>query len=188
MDKIKVSGVIIVEGKYDKIKLSTFIDGVIITTNGFSLFSNDGKKALIKKLSMQNRIIILTDSDGAGLVIRNKIKNIAGQNADIINLYTPKILGKEKRKNKPSKEGSLGVEGMELQTLREIFSKAGLLSDSPTQTRKAYTKTDLYALGLSGRHDSATRRSEILRANGLPTDMSANAFLEAMNLIGIELE
>ncbi len=187
MEKIKVNGVIVVEGKYDKIKLSSFIDGVIITTNGFSLFSNDGKKALIRKLSANQRIIILTDSDGAGLVIRNKIKNLAGKDADIINLYTPKISGKEKRKNKPSKEGSLGVEGIDAEMLREIFFNAGLLSDLPHESKKHYTKADLFALGLSGTSDSQKRRSEILSANALPTDMSANAFLEAVNLIGIEL-
>ena len=106
MEKIKLSDVIVVEGKYDKIKLSSFVDAVILTTGGFGVFNSREKSALIKKLSEKKKIIILTDSDGAGFVIRNKIKNIIGDNSRIINLYIPQISGKEQRKNKASKRHS----------------------------------------------------------------------------------
>ena len=188
MEKIKLSDVIVVEGKYDKIKLSSFVDAVILTTGGFGVFNSREKSALIKKLSEKKKIIILTDSDGAGFVIRNKIKNIIGDNSRIINLYIPQISGKEQRKNKASKEGTLGVEGMETETLKKLFSDAGLLSKCDVRTQHAYTKSEIYALGLSGKSDSAATRAEILKRHALPDDMSANAFLDAVNILGIDLD
>ena len=184
MEKIKLSDVIVVEGKYDKIKLSSFVDAVILTTGGFGVFNSREKSALIKKLSEKKKIIILTDSDGAGFVIRNKIKNIIGDNSRIINLYIPQISGKEQRKNKASKEGTLGVEGMETETLKKLFSDAGLLSKCDDRTKHTYTKSEIYALGLSGKSDSAAKRAEILKRH----DMSANAFLDAVNILGIDLD
>lgn len=188
MEKIKLSDVIVVEGKYDKIKLSSFVDAVILTTGGFGVFNSREKSALIKKLSEKKKIIILTDSDGAGFVIRNKIKNIIGDNSRIINLYIPQISGKEQRKNKASKEGTLGVEGMETETLKKLFSDAGLLSKCDDMTKHTYTKSEIYALGLSGKSDSAAKRAEILKRHALPDDMSANAFLDAVNILGIDLD
>lgn len=188
MEKIKLSDVIVVEGKYDKIKLSSFVDAVILTTGGFGVFNSREKSALIKKLSEKKKIIILTDSDGAGFVIRNKIKNIIGDNSRIINLYIPQISGKEHRKNKASKEGTLGVEGMETETLKKLFSDAGLLSKCDDRTKHTYTKSEIYALGLSGKSDSAAKRAEILKRHALPDDMSANAFLDAVNILGIDLD
>lgn len=188
MEKIKLSDVIVVEGKYDKIKLSSFVDAVILTTGGFGVFNSREKSALIKKLSEKKKIIILTDSDGAGFVIRNKIKNIIGDNSRIINLYIPQISGKEQRKNKASKEGTLGVEGMETETLKKLFSDAGLLSKCDDRTKHTYKKSEIYALGLSGKSDSAAKRAEILKRHALPDDMSANAFLDAVNILGIDLD
>ena len=185
--KIKTDKVIIVEGKYDKIKLSSVVEANIIATNGFSIFNNAEKSALIRRLAKKCGIIILTDSDGAGFVIRNKIKNIIGSDCEIINLYSPQIFGKEARKSTASKEGYLGVEGIDADKIRELFEKAGLTTDSPV-TSKTYTKADLYALGLSGRDDSAERRDEICRNNSLPCGMSANAFLAAVNMLAINLE
>ncbi len=184
--KIKTDKVIIVEGKYDKIKLSSVVEANIIATNGFSIFNNAEKSALIRRLAKKCGIIILTDSDGAGFVIRNKIKNIVGSDCEIINLYSPQIFGKEPRKSASSKEGYLGVEGIDADKIRELFENAGLTTDSPVMS-KSYTKADLYELGLSGKDDSTVRRDEICKENGLPSGMSANAFLAAVNMLGINL-
>lgn len=186
MEKIKTDKIIIVEGKYDKIKLSSIVDAHIITTDGFSLFNNKEKCAIIRKLSKKNGIVILTDSDGAGFVIRNKLKGYLDNDSEIINLYAPQIVGKEARKNKASKQGLLGVEGIEADTIRDLFRKAGI-TESTKKTHNEYTKAQLYELGLSGRDDSSTKRDEICRENDLPEGMSANAFLAAVNLLGIEL-
>lgn len=186
MEKIKTDKIIIVEGKYDKIKLSSVVDAHIITTDGFSLFNNKEKCALIRKLSKNNGIVILTDSDGAGFVIRNKLKCYLDNDSEIINLYAPQVVGKESRKNKASKQGLLGVEGIEADTIRELFRKAGI-TEGENKKKSEYTKAKLYELGLSGRADSSARRDEICRANDLPEGMSANAFLAAVNLLGITL-
>ena len=103
MEKLKIDGVVVAEGKYDKIKLSSVIDAPIVTTDGFSIFNNAEKRAMLKALAERSRIIILTDSDGAGFVIRNKLKSIIGNSGSIINIYIPRVKGKEQRKNKPSK-------------------------------------------------------------------------------------
>ena len=187
MKKIKTDRIIIVEGKYDKIKLSSVVDAHIITTDGFSLFNNKEKCALIRKLSKKNGIVILTDSDGAGFVIRNKLKGYLDNDSEIINLYAPQIVGKESRKNKASKQGLLGVEGIESETIRSLFEKAGITSDEK-KCAVNYTKTDLYNLGLSGGSDSSNKRDDICEKNGLPRGMSANAFLAAVNLLGIDLK
>lgn len=186
MEKIKTDKIIIVEGKYDKIKLSSVVDAHIITTDGFSLFNNKEKCALIRKLSKNNGIVILTDSDGAGFVIRNKLKGYLDNDSEITNLYAPQIVGKESRKNKASKQGLLGVEGIEAETIRELFIKAGI-TEGEGNKKSEYTKAKLYELGLSGRDDSSAKRDEICRANDIPEGMSANAFLAAVNLLGITL-
>lgn len=186
MEKIKTDKVIIVEGKYDKIKLSSIIDAYILTTDGFSIFNNKEKCSLIRRLARTKGIIILTDSDGAGFVIRNKIKGFVDKESEIINLYAPQILGKEARKNKASKQGYLGVEGIDTDNLKRIFDKAGITSQG-NDNKQLYTKTDLYNLGLSGGSDSSLKRDEICKNNDLPLGMSANAFLFAVNLLGIKL-
>ncbi len=187
MEKIKTDKVIIVEGKYDKIKLSSIVDAHIITTDGFALFNNEEKRALIRRLAEKKGIVVLTDSDGAGFVIRNKLKGYIGKECEIINLYAPQIVGKESRKNKASKQGLLGVEGIEADAIRSLFEKAGITSDGK-KSAATYTKTDLYSLGLSGGSDSSAKRDEVCEKNDLPRGMSANAFLAAVNLLGIKLD
>ncbi len=186
MEKIKINKVILVEGKYDKIKLSSIIDGHIITTDGFALFNNEEKRALIRRLAEKKGIIILTDSDSAGFVIRNKLKGYLGKECEIINLYAPQIVGKEARKNKASKQGLLGVEGIDTDTIKKLFEKAGISEDDHIQST-SYSKSDLYSLGLSGHSESKALRDKICEENGLPKSMSANAFLAAVNLLGIQL-
>ena len=127
MEKLKIDKPIIVEGKYDKNKLSSFIDGVIIVTDGFSVYGDEELKAYIRKCARETGIIILTDSDSAGFRIRGFLKGLCNE-GEIINVYIPDVFGKEKRKELPSKEGKLGVEGIDVMTLRAAFEKAGVLS------------------------------------------------------------
>lgn len=176
---LEISRPIIVEGKYDKIKLSRIVRANIITTDGFGIFSKDQKAALIRRLAEDNGVIVLTDSDGAGLVIRNYLRNLL-PSEKIIHLYTPKIKGKEKRKNKPSKEGLLGVEGMELAWLEQALAP---FSDGGAKPRMKLTKADFYALGLSGVPNSEIRRKQIANLLNLPDNLSANALLEAICLL-----
>ena len=181
---LEISRPIIVEGKYDKIKLSRIVRANIITTDGFGIFSKDQKAALIRRLAAENGVIVLTDSDGAGLVIRNYLRNILPSN-QIIHLYTPKIKGKEKRKDKPSKEGFLGVEGMELDWLEQALAP---FADGGAKPRMKLTKADFYALGLSGAPNSELRRKQLANQLRLPDNLSANALLEAVCLLVSEEE
>lgn len=176
---LEISKPIIVEGKYDKIKLSRVVKAHIVTTDGFGIFSGAQKTALIRRLAEADGVIVLTDSDGAGLVIRNYLRNILPPDK-IIHLYTPRIKGKEKRKNTPSKEGILGVEGMELAWLEKTLSP---FADGGAKPRMHLTKADLYALGLSGGPNSESRRKELSRILNLPDNLSANALLEAICLL-----
>ena len=176
---LEISKPIIVEGKYDKIKLSRVVKAHIVTTDGFGIFSKTEKTALIRRLAEDNGVIVLTDSDGAGLVIRNYLRNILPPDK-IIHLYTPRIKGKEKRKNTPSKEGFLGVEGMETQWLEKTLAP---FADGGAKPRMQLTKADLYALGLSGGANSEIRRRELSRLLQLPDNLSANALLEAICLL-----
>ena len=170
---------VIVEGKYDKIKLSSVIASPIITTDGFNLFNNKEKAALIRKLARNGGVIVITDSDGAGQVIRGRIKSIAA-GCPVENIYIPQIKGKEKRKNHASKAGYLGVEGMDVKLLESLLEK--YIAKSETHGRKI-TKTDLYELGLSGGENSSKLREAVCRRLELPHDMSANALIEAVNLL-----
>ena len=178
-EKIKLDIPIIVEGKYDIIKLKSIIDGQIIKTDGFSVFKSDENKEYIRQLADKNGIIVLTDSDGAGLVIRNYLRNLLPPDK-IIHLYTPRIKGKEKRKTAPSKEGILGVEGMELAWLERTLAP---FADGGAKPRMQLTKADLYALGLSGGPNSEIRRKELSQLLDLPDNLSANALLEAICLL-----
>ncbi len=180
MNKIKISRPVIVEGKYDKIKLSSILDANIITTDGFGVFNSAEKVALIRALAAPDGVIVLTDSDGAGKVIRSKISSILPQNA-VTHLYIPQIFGKEKRKSAPSKEGTLGVEGIDADTLRKIFEP--LEDDRPKKRPGGVSKQDLYADGLSGGENSAERRDALALQFGLPRGMSANSLLAAINII-----
>lgn len=171
---------VIVEGKYDKIKLSSVVDAVIITTNGFSVIKDKEKLEMIRFFAKNKGIIILTDSDSAGFKIRNFLKG-AISDGKITNVYIPDIFGKEKRKAAPSKEGKIGVEGIDTQTLLEAFRKAGVISTEADSEREPVTKLDLFEAGLSGGNNSAEKRSELLKYLGMPELMTTNAMLEIIN-------
>ncbi len=177
-EKIKISLPVIVEGKYDKIKLDSILDARIITTGGFGIFNSDEKKALIRRLC-QNGVIVLCDSDGAGKVIRSFVKSFLPPDK-VINLYIPKIEGKEKRKKEGSKEGTLGVEGMDADLLRALFQK---YADASTAGRGEITKRDFYDYGLSGGENSRAKRDALAKVFDLPSGMSANALLDALNIL-----
>ena len=179
---LKIKEAIIVEGKYDKQRIREFIDAPVITTSGFRVFKDKEKQALIRKLADERGLLILTDSDGAGLVIRNFLKGIV-QPDKIKNCYIPQIEGKEKRKVAPSKEGFLGVEGMTPEVLKAALVRCGVdvgegSADSDSQK---ITKTDMMEMGLSGRENSAVLRKQLMHELGIPTYLSANALLEILN-------
>ncbi len=180
MEKIKIDMPVIVEGKYDKIKLESVIDAPIITCNGFRIFKNHEKRALLRALSEKSKLIILADSDHAGMLIRSHISGMIPKDR-LINLYTPQIEGKERRKDKPSKEGFIGVEGVDVDILRRIFEP--FASGHTDAERRRITKADLYSLGLSGCDNATERRAAVCAELGLPRDISANAMLEAANLL-----
>ncbi len=181
-EKIKIDIPIVVEGKYDKIKVSSVVDGQIIVTDGFGVFASEEKAALVRRLAEPRGIIILTDSDGAGLVIRNYFNKILPKNK-LYHLYIPQIEGKERRKKSPSKEGMLGVEGMEINLLRELFEPFASEGGIRTPDREI-TKNDFYRDGLSGGEASAAKRIRLCKYLSLPGNMSANALLAAINLLG----
>lgn len=179
---LKINEAIIVEGKYDKQKLSEFIDATIITTSGFRIFKDKEKQVLIRRLAKERGLVIMTDSDSAGLVIRNFLKGIVPSDR-IKNCYIPRIEGKEKRKTAPSKEGVLGVEGLSSDVLQSALQNAGIsvLQGSGTVNTTPITKSDLFEMGLSGRENSALLRKKLMQELNLPTYLSSNAFLEVVN-------
>ena len=163
--KLRVDIPIAVEGKYDKIKLCSIIDANIVTTNGFGIFSSAEKTALIRRIAEPRGIIVLTDSDGAGLVIRNYFKSILPKDK-LIHLYTPEIAGKERRKRAPSKAGFLGVEGMEAEMLRKLFKPFAVNSENSDEkftNKQQVMKADFFADGLSGGEGSVERREQARR-------------------------
>ncbi|MDD2269728.1 MAG: DUF4093 domain-containing protein [Eubacteriales bacterium] len=173
---------IVVEGKYDKIKLSSIISSPIITTDGFTIFNNAEKLALLKRLSAEGGIIILTDSDKAGFFIRSELKGLIGPQVKLINLYIPQIKGKEKRKSIPGKDGLIGVEGMPVNSLKRLLED--FASNSNAQSSgKQVTKQDFYGDGLSGGENSSEIRDKLAKKLDLPSGMSSNSLLEAINLI-----
>lgn len=176
---LKINEAIIVEGKYDKIKLSSVVDAVIIVTNGFRIFKDAEKLGLIRHYAEKTGIIILTDSDSAGRKIRGYIKG-AVKNGRIINVYIPDVFGKEKRKEKPSAEGKLGVEGIDVATLVAAFEKCGVCASESTR-RHDITKSTLYELGLSGRQNSRLLREKLQKSLGLPSLMSADSLVEVLD-------
>lgn len=174
---------VIVEGKYDKITLENVVDATIISTNGFSIFKDKDKAALIRLAAKKcGGVIVVTDSDSAGGVIRSHLKQIVGDEAHIINVYIPQIKGKEKRKAKHSKEGFLGVEGMSAETILEAFRKSGISADTVPSKRREITKLHLFEMGLSGGENSSESRQSLLRFIGLPTSLSTNAMLDILNI------
>lgn len=178
---IKIKQAVIVEGKYDKIRLSNIVDAVIVPVNGFSVYRDAETAELIRYLAKTTGIVILTDSDSAGFQIRNKIKDLAS-GGEIIHVYVPDIRGKEKRKREPSKQGLLGVEGIPDEVILEAFEKAGV-SAKKAETKDPITKADLLELGLVGGENSAARRAELQRQLGLPERLSANMLLEMLNVM-----
>ena len=177
---LHIEQAVVVEGKYDKIKLSSVIDAVIITTNGFSVIKDKEKLEIIRFFARNKGIIILTDSDSAGFKIRNFLKG-AITDGKITNVYIPDIFGKEKRKAVPSKEGKIGVEGIDTRILLEAFQKAGVLSVETDENKELVTKLDLFEAGLSGKSNSSEKRSRLLKYLGMPELMTTNAMLEIIN-------
>ncbi len=178
---IKLDMPVIVEGKYDIIKLSNIIDALLIKTDGFGIFKDKEKQRLIRRLAGEKGIIVLTDSDSAGFMIRNFIYSVVPKDK-IINVYIPDVFGKEKRKTEGGKEGKLGVEGMSEEILLEAFRKAGVLcqkNDSPS--RRLITNIDLYEAGLSGQRDSKAKRSALLKSLALPERMSTSSLVKILN-------
>lgn len=180
MDKLSVREVIVVEGKYDKNALAQVVDATIVTTEGFGLFRDGEKAALLRRLARERGVIVLTDSDGAGLVIRNHLKGILPPER-VKMAYVPELPGKERRKREPGKEGKLGVEGMSPEVLRQALERAG--ATPAPNTPPAFTKTTLYRLGLSGVPEAKERRQALQRALDLPANLSANALLDVLNVL-----
>ena len=178
--KIKLKLPLIVEGRYDKATLSGFISGTVITTGGFSIFNNKEKQALIRRIA-KDGVIVMTDSDGGGRQIRAFLSGIIPKDK-IHHLFIPEIEGKEGRKARPSRSGRLGVEGMSREVLERLLLPFADGSDAVSRGREI-TKTDLYLDGLSGRDNSAERRAALCSLCELPLDMTANALLEALNLL-----
>lgn len=178
-EKIPVREVILVEGKYDKIRLESLVDGYILQTDGFRIFADPDKQRLIRQLAAVRGILVLTDSDGAGFVIRNFLNGLVPPE-QIRHAYIPDVLGKERRKTRPSREGKLGVEGMETEVLRMALRRAGVGTDAPVH-RDPVAKADLYADGLSGGPGSAALRQRMLRMLQLPENMTTNGMLHAIN-------
>lgn len=185
--KLNIRQAVIVEGKYDKIKLSSIMDGLIIQTNGFRIYKDKEKAAMIRAVAQKQGVILLTDSDTAGFRLRGRLKSILGgiDEGKVKNLYIPQITGKERRKSAPSKDGFLGVEGIAAGDLRELLkgasaafetSKALALQESPP-----ITKLDFYNDGLSGGENSANKRQLLLKKMGLPSYISANGLIEMVN-------
>lgn len=180
MEKIKISLPIIVEGRYDKSTLSGFIDGTIITTGGFSIFNDKEKQALLRRIAT-NGVIVLTDSDGGGKQIRKFLASILPPDK-IHNLFIPKIEGKESRKRKASKSGTLGVEGMEKEVLVRLLTPFANGEVSQRDGR-VITKVDFFTDKLTGCSGASENRAKLCRECNLPEDMTPNALLEAMNLL-----
>lgn len=178
---IKIDRVVIVEGRYDKIKLSSILDAVIIETEGFGIFNNKEKQKLIRRLAETKGLLILTDSDSAGFKIRSFIRGMVPAE-QIKHAYIPDIFGKEKRKAEPSKEGKLGVEGVDIRIITEALEKAGVLCEEADDTpRREITKLDLYEDGLSGKPDSDAMRKKLLKHLELPERLTVNALVQILN-------
>ena len=175
----------IVEGRYDKIRLSNILEAQIIPTDGFGLFRREEKRVLLRRLAEASPLIVLTDSDGGGKIIRSHLAGMIPRDR-LIQLYIPEVKGKERRKAKPSAAGTLGVEGMDDDLLYDLFLPYAAANTADTLARTAenpLSKVDLYEDGLTGGADSAARRDELATRLGLPTGMSANAFLAALRLL-----
>lgn len=180
---VKIREAIVVEGRYDKNTLSQIVDAPILETAGFGIFKDKKQMSMLRRVAQTRGLIVFTDSDGAGFVIRNHIKS-AIPSKYLKHAYIPDIPGKEKRKTAPGKEGKLGVEGMTPEVILEALRRAGAtFADESEKVAGGITKQDLMDLGLSGGKDSSARRLELLKKLDLPEHMSANAMLSALNLL-----
>ena len=177
-----VREVIVVEGRYDKNALSQVVDAVIIETSGFGIFNDAEKRKLLQTMAEARGLIVLTDSDGAGFVIRNYIKGSVDPRL-VKHAYIPDIYGKERRKSAPSREGKLGVEGMKPQVLLDALIRAGATFDDEENKKTALriSKADMYARGLSGREGSAEKRAQLIKQLGLPERLTADGLLDVLN-------
>lgn len=180
---VKIREAIVVEGKYDKNTLSQIVDAPILETSGFGIFKDKAQLALLRQVAQKRGLIVFTDSDGAGFVIRNHIKS-AVDGKYLKHAYIPDITGKERRKSAPGKEGKLGVEGMTPAVILDALRRAGAtIEGENTQTQNKITKQDMVELGLSGGVGSSEKRIQLLKKLSFPEKMSANAMLQALNLL-----
>lgn len=181
---IRVQQAIVVEGKYDKNTLRQLVDAPVFETGGFGILTDKGKLELLRRVAEKRGLIILTDPDGAGFVIRNYLKGALPKDR-VLHAYIPDVYGKEKRKKTPGREGKLGVEGMDRETLLQALVRAGAVIDGegPEKRGEAVTHTDLYELGISGGPGSREKRKMLLSALSLPEHMSTAALLDAVNLL-----
>ena len=177
---IRVSQAIVVEGRYDKNTLSQVVDATIFETSGFRIMKDKATQALLRKVAEERGLIVFTDSDGGGFVIRNFLKQIIPPQY-LLHAYIPDIYGKEKRKSAPGKEGKLGLEGMSREVILAALEKCG--ANFQPDAKPAITKQHLFTLGLSGRTNSSTLRKQLLKKLDLPEHMSANAMLQALNVL-----
>ena len=179
----RIQEAVVVEGRYDKNTLSQIVDTLILETNGFGIFHDPERMALLRRAAEKRGLIVLTYSDGAGFVIRNRIKGAVPKEL-VKHAYIPDVYGKEKRKRRPGKEGKLGVEGMPPQVIEQVLRRAGatfLGEAAPGESERSVTKADLFAAGLTGGEGSAQRRLELLKRLELPEHMSTNALLAVLN-------
>lgn len=180
---LKIQEAIVVEGRYDKNTLSQIVDAPIFETGGFALFKDKQQMALLRQVAQKRGLIVFTDSDGAGFVIRNHIKS-AIDNRYLKHAYIPDLYGKERRKKTPGKEGKLGVEGMTRNVLLEALCRAGAtVLGEESQSHHSITKQDMVELGLSGCPDATIRRQILMKKLQLPEHMSTNALLQALDLL-----
>jgi len=178
---IKLNEVVVVEGRYDKIKLSSIIDAIIIETDGFGIFKDKEKQKLLRRFSETKGIIVLTDSDSAGFKIRAFLGNVIPKDR-ITNVYVPDIYGKEKRKDAPSKEGKLGVEGVPVEIIEESLKKAGVGFEKNTDTTaRKITLNDFYDDGLTGGADSKAKRKRLLKVLDLPERLTTKNMIDILN-------
>lgn len=180
---VKIREAIVVEGRYDKNTLSQIVDATIFETHGFGIFRDKEQMNLLRRVARSRGLIVFTDPDGAGFVIRNHIKS-AIPAKDLKHAYVPDIMGKERRKDKAGKEGKLGVEGMNPEIILRALENAGAtIEGASVEPKQKITKADLVELGLSGGADASQRRKTLLKKLDLPERMSANAMLDALNLL-----
>ena len=181
---VKIREAIVVEGRYDKNTLSQIVDAPIFQTNGFGIMNDKEQLALLRCVAEKRGLIVFTDSDGAGFVIRNYL-NGAITNKYLKHAYIPDIFGKERRKASPGKEGKLGVEGMTPEVILDCLRRSGatIEGEQPEVRNSQLTKTDMFCMGLSGGPQSKQKRFALLKKLGLPEHMSSNAMLQALNVL-----